>query len=184
MLTIKNKFMWVGSLILVSIIGILLFDHHLVKKTEGFNQVQNSLSEIRGDMLMLRRNEKDFLARLDLKYEQKFSDNLAILLTDTDKLHEATTDIGLDAEPIKDMRSAFIRYSEIFTKLITTQKVIGLNPKDGYYGALRDAVHQAEKEINALGDQQLRADMLQLRRNEKDFMLRLDAKYVGKFTKS
>lgn len=176
--------MWVGSLILVSIIGILLFDHHLVKKTEGFNQVQNSLSEIRGDMLMLRRNEKDFLARLDLKYEQKFSDNLAILLTDTDKLHEATTDIGLDAEPIKDMRSAFIRYSEIFTKLITTQKVIGLNPKDGYYGALRDAVHQAEKEINALGDQQLRADMLQLRRNEKDFMLRLDAKYVGKFTKS
>jgi len=184
MLTIKNKF-YVGRIAYFSVhYWLLLFDHHLANKTEGFNQVQNSLSEIRGDMLMLRRNEKDFLARLDLKYEQKFSDNLAILLANTDKLHEATTDVGLDAEPIKDMQSAFIRYGEIFTTLITTQKAIGLNPKDGYYGALRGAVHQAEKEIGALGDQQLRADMLQLRRNEKDFMLRLDAKYVDKFTKS
>jgi methyl-accepting chemotaxis protein len=184
MLTIKNKFILVGSLILVSIVGILLFDHHLVKQTEGFSQVQNNLSEIRGDMLMLRRNEKDFLARIDLKYEQQFADNLATLLTNTDKLHKASIEAGLDAESIKEMRSAFTDYGEIFTQLIAIQQTIGLNPKEGYYGALRGAVHQAEAAITALDDQQLRADMLQLRRNEKDFMLRADKKYIDKFTKS
>ncbi|MFT7388795.1 MAG: methyl-accepting chemotaxis protein [Candidatus Endobugula sp.] len=184
MLTIKNKFMLVGSLILVLMIGISLFNHHLAKKLEGYNQVQHSLSEIRGDMLMLRRNEKDFLARLDPKYEGQFSDNLAVLLTETDKLRKAAASAGLDAKPIKEMQTAFIQYGDIFTKLITIQKNIGFNPKDGYYGTLRSAVHHAEEIIKAVDDQQLRADVLQLRRNEKDFMLRSNTKYIDKFTKS
>ena len=184
MLTIKNKFILVGSLILVSVVGILLLDHYLAKKSEEFSKVALDLSSIRGDMLMLRRNEKDFLARLDIKYEQQFSDNLQHLLEDTDVLYEDALEAGLHAEPIQQMRDAFINYGSLFTKLVDTQKTIGINPKDGYYGVLRGAAHKAEENIKAVNDQQLRADMLQLRRNEKDFMLRLDEKYIGKFNKN
>jgi methyl-accepting chemotaxis protein len=184
MLTIKNKFILVGSLILVLMISISLLNHHFAKKLKGYNQVQQSLSEVRGHMLMLRRNEKDFLARLDPKYEGQFSDNLAILLTDVDKLYKAVSGAGLDAKSITEMQAVFIQYGDTFTKLIAIQKNIGLNPKDGYYGTLRSAVHQAEEAIKSVEDQQLRADMLQLRRNEKDFMLRLDVKYIDRFTKN
>jgi len=58
-----------------------------------------------------------------------------------------------------------------------------LNPKDGLYGALRKAVHNAESGIKELKDDQLMADMLMLRRREKDFMLRSDMKYLAKFDK-
>lgn len=96
MLTSRNKFIVVGSLILICVVGILLFDHHLAKKADAFSRVTQNLSEIRGDMLMLRRNEKDFLVRLDTKYEQQFSDNLTQLLKNTDELHTAVKVVGLD----------------------------------------------------------------------------------------
>jgi methyl-accepting chemotaxis protein len=184
MLTIKYKFILAGSLIIVSVISILLLDHHLAKKSEEFSKVALGLSSIRGDMLMLRRNEKDFLVRLDTKYNQQFSDNLEHLLANTDVLYKDALEAGLHAEPIQQMRDAFIEYGGLFAKLVSIQKTIGTNPKDGYYGDLRNAVHKAEENINALNDQQLRADMLQLRRNEKDFMLRLNEKYIGKFNKN
>jgi methyl-accepting chemotaxis protein len=63
------------------------------------------------------------------------------------------------------------------------QKAIGMHPKDGFYGQLRDAVHAIEEIVKAQQDYQLLSITLMLRRREKDFMLRLDAKYVDKFDK-
>ena len=56
---------------------------------------------------------------------------------------------------------------------------IGLTPKDGLYGRLRTSVHNIESLLAEQQDYQLLSEMLQLRRNEKDFMLRLDPKYVS-----
>jgi methyl-accepting chemotaxis protein len=184
MFTIRKKFIVVGVLIFVSVVGILLVNNYLIKKTQVFSNLENSLSTIRGDMLMLRRNEKDFLARLDLKYEQQFADNFEKLLVTTNKLEQAVLNAGLDIGPVVQMRESFTLYDQKFLEIIAIQKTIGVNPKDGYYGALRQAVHGAEKNIKELNDQQLRADMLQLRRNEKDFMLRSDEKYIDRFNKN
>lgn len=69
----------------------------------------------------------------------------------------------------------------IFKPLLSYKKTIGLHPKDALYGELRGAVHQVETLLKEKENYQLLATMLQLRRAEKDFMLRLDPKYLGRF---
>lgn len=75
------------------------------------------------------------------------------------------------------------RYVSVFLRLVEEQKRIGLTPTDGLYGSLRVAVHDAEKNIKELKDYKLFKDMLMLRRHEKDFMLRINEKYLKKFNK-
>jgi len=184
MLTIKNKFIFAGIVACLSMFGMLALGQYTTHKLKVFDAVSFEVSQVESGMLMQRRNEKDFLARNDLKYKKKFEKNFAILDKRVNSLEEAVDSAGLDTTQISTLEKTFVNYKNSFLKLTAIQQKIGLHSKDGLYGSLRNAVHQAETEIKALDDHQLRADMLQLRRNEKDFMLRLNLKYLAKFNKN
>ncbi len=154
------------------------------KELKVFGNVRLDISEIKYGMLMLRRNEKDFLARKDIKYKVKFEKNISVLQNQVGALTAALSEAGLEKGPAEILSTTLSRFDDSFNSVVSLQQKIGLNPKDGLYGSLRKAVHQAESEIKTLGDQRLRADMLQLRRNEKDFMLRQNLKYLDKFKKN
>ena len=184
MLTIKNKFILAAIVACLSMFGMLALGQYATHKLKVFDAVSFEVSQVESGMLMQRRNEKDFLARNDLKYKKKFEKNFTILDKRVKSLQEAVVSAGLDTTQISTLKKEFANYKNRFLDLIAIQQKIGLHSKDGLYGSLRNAVHQAETEIKALGDHQLRADMLQLRRNEKDFMLRLNIKYLTKFNKN
>lgn len=145
--------------------------HHLLLQTE------NLLT----DVLMLRRNEKDFLARHDLKYLDQFNDNANTLLTHSESVQTTLNDMDILKSEITSFIAAVKDYQQKFNQLVQEQQRIGLHPKDGFYGELRNAVHQIETDLKNHNNNDLLADMLQLRRNEKDFMLRRDAKYIDRF---
>ena len=182
--TIKNKFILAGSVVCLSVFGVLALEQYKTHKLQMFNAMSYGVSQVGSGMLMQRRNEKDFLARKDLKYKEKFEKNFAVLEKRVTFLEDAVASAGLDAAQVGKLKKVFVSYKSRFLDLIAIQEKIGLHSKDGLYGLLRQAVHLAEADIKVLGDDQLRADMLQLRRNEKDFMLRLDLKYLTKFTKN
>jgi len=142
--------------------------------------VKADIAQIETSMLMLRRHEKDFLARNDLKYSKKFNDNHQHLQHSLTEFSNDSQSAGLSNQRVKQFNPLLAEYAAVFNRLVNTQKEIGLHPNDGLYGGLRTAVHGVESTIKALNDHQLYADMLTLRRNEKDFMLRLDNKYTKK----
>ncbi len=183
-LSIKHKFILVGILSFVSMLGILGMGQYTATKLKTFGDVDHAISRVESGMLMLRRNEKDFLARKDLKYAEKFQKNYTLMQQQTRQLALALKNAHLDSRPADTLEKTFADYRRSFGEIINLQKKIGLNPKHGLYGSLRNAVHGAESEIKDLEDQRLRADMLQLRRNEKDFMLRNNMKYLKKFNKN
>lgn len=182
--TIKNKFILAGTVVCLSVFGVLALEQYKTYKLQMFNAISYGVSQVSNGMLMQRRNEKDFLARKDLKYKEEFEKNFAILEKRVAFLEDAVASAGLDSAQIGALKKALVSYKSHFLDLVAIQEKIGLHSKDGLYGSLRQAVHLAEADIKKLGDEQLRADMLQLRRNEKDFMLRLDLKYLTKFTKN
>jgi len=184
MFTIKNKFILAGIVACISMFGMLALGQYATHKLKVFDAVKFEVSQVESGMLMQRRNEKDFLARNDLKYKKKFEKNFAILEKRVRSLKEAMVSAGLGTTKISTLEKTFVNYRNSFLDLIAIQKKIGLHAKDGLYGSLRNAVHQAETEIKELSGHKLRADMLQLRRNEKDFMLRLNMKYFAKFNKN
>jgi methyl-accepting chemotaxis protein len=181
---LKQKFILVGVLVLISMLIIMWLGHYKLDKVSVFSDVELHITEVEKNMLQLRRDEKDFLARNNLKYQEKFTSNFEVLEKSTLLLSNAVIKAGLDSEKVTLLNDSFFVYQQKFSELVNIQQVIGLHSKDGLYGSLREAVHAAEKKIKEHGLQQLRADMLQLRRNEKDFMLRLDLKYLDKFNKN
>jgi len=183
-ITIKNKFILAGVLALVSMLSILGLGQYTSMKLKVFGDVSHSISEVKSGMLMLRLNEKNFLARKDLKYQGKFEKNYETLQTKVETLTFTLNEAKLETGPAKLLSETLENYSVSFHDIANLQKIIGLTPKDGLYGSLRKAVHGVETEIKTLDDQRLRADMLQLRRNEKDFMLRNNLKYLEKFNKN
>lgn len=178
MLTIKHKFLLAGSLTFVSMLSVLLLSHYSQSKIQKFSAVSLSISNVETSMLTLRRNEKDFLARNDLAYKDDYESNFNSLIKSVTLLEESEINAGLNTATAGKMKEKFTAYKQSFLTLVSTQQEIGLHSQDGLYGSLREAVHQIEGELEPLNDQNLRASMLQLRRDEKDFMLRSDIKYL------
>ena len=180
--TIKQKLLAMSFVALFGVIAMVLMKVSFNGQLATMKATLATVLEINNKMLELRRNEKDFLARNDTKYVKTFENNHQQLLAMTQSLGELIEEIDF---PGKDSTSqlniVFRNYLKSFQAIETIKLELGLTPKTGLYGSLREAVHQAEEIVKAQNNNDLLADILMLRRREKDFMLRLDTKYIDKF---
>lgn len=133
------------------------------------------------DVLLLRKHEKDFLARKDTAYNEKFQKTVEHLQANINDLTESLEREGLDTPQAEVLSSLVVKYNKIFQQLVALKIEIGLDPVSGLYGSLRRAVHGIETLAKEADEYEILYHMLMLRRNEKDFMLRRNTKYMGKF---
>jgi len=82
---------------------------------------------------------------------------------------------------VNAMEDAAQKATEVFTQTFNLQEEVGLTQDQGLMGTLRTAVHAVEEMVSQFDNQRLLVDILQLRRNEKDFLLRKDKKYFDQF---
>ncbi|MDH5183659.1 MAG: methyl-accepting chemotaxis protein [Gammaproteobacteria bacterium] len=180
-LTIKQKLY--GMVVFTVLAFAALFGRqiYVLSETRTMEEARLLDSEINAGMLTLRRNEKDFLARTDLKYLDKFNKNFVLLTEKLTSLKAFSSKYGVVGEEVARLERVLNDYAVSFKQLVAVQQTIGLSPKDGLRGNLRNAVHEAEGILKELSLDTLTKDMLMLRRREKDFMLRTDIKYLEKF---
>ncbi|GAA5215279.1 methyl-accepting chemotaxis protein [Corallincola platygyrae] len=170
----------------ISVLGALLLalgGVWAIGKVQQLERALVAVEELNSSMLTLRRHEKDFLARKLEKYEGKFVAEVNDFRALNTELYGLIDDDTLHAEETQ-LASIIDEYEKLFIALVAQQRVMGFDHKSGLNGELRAAVHSAEKLLFAQKSYELAADMLQLRRNEKDFMLRSDAKYLDKFAQN
>jgi methyl-accepting chemotaxis protein len=122
-------------------------------------------------MLQCRRNEKDFLLRLDRKYLSTFEANLARVNEQAAAVVPLAKAIGEPdlAAQARSVESAAAEYRAAFLELVAAWEWRGLTPDTGLQGAFRDVVHAAEAAFERHQVQDLYIDMLFMRRWEKDF---------------
>lgn len=183
-MTIKTKFGLLALFAVVISIVLTLLWQNTTNKIDVYKNVEINLAKTQRDMLLLRRHEKDFLMRLDLKYRDKFNKDYEKLIAQTERLLVSVNKANIDNKQVSVIDDNFKVYQQTFSTMVKKQQEIGLHSKDGLYGALRESVHSVEKILADHNDYELLTLMLQLRRNEKDFMLRLDTKYVDKLNKN
>lgn len=179
-MTIKQKLIANTAILIIAMIimlGLLTFSSSSLQTDV---EVARKIGNIEAEVLQLRRNEKDFLARKDPKYLDKFNKVYGLLVSNVNYIDDYFDSIDLSVPEVARLKGILKEYQGLFSQVVEAQKEIGLHPKDALYGELRSAVHGVE---SLLGDKdyQLLSNMLQLRRNEKDFMLRLDDKYFDKW---
>lgn len=181
-ISIKTKLISICLITLIGMMSITAIEYSFEKSQDRLTASLISIEHLNAGMLTLRKNEKDFLARKDEKYVQQFSQNLESLNADIQELKSLNASLHFDQNnELEGLEKIFASYNKTFLAIAVMQKEIGLTPKTGLYGALRSSVHKAEETIKQLEDYELLAEMLMLRRREKDFMLRFDTKYIDKF---
>lgn len=171
-----------GSALLFILLGFFFF--YSIENIGKLENLKYEVKSIESNVLMLRRNEKDFLARDDLKYQTKYNENFEKLIKNVQRVVAGFESEEVNQSKVKDLENILNIYSQNFNKIVSAQQKIGLNPKDGLYGSLRDSVHNLEDLLKKNKNYKLQSDMLMLRRAEKNFMLRSDLKYLEKFNKS
>lgn len=157
--------------------------YYLQTSREKLYRAEKILTAIDISILTLRRNEKDFLARKDLKYQEGFMSQATVLLTQIADLIQMLRYEHVRTSQAEQLETAVNQYVTKFQQIVTQQEEIGLHEKDGLYGSLRDASRQLETELAKATEVELTADILMLRRYEKDFMLRRNITYIESFKK-
>ena len=175
---ISQRLNFLVILSVVIILTVLGLGQYSVNRSSYINNQTLVVEKLHTSLLELRRHEKDFCLRLDMKYiglhEQEFTQSMALIAAFDQDITGSTG----------HLKEAFANYQRSFSSYAKEQKTIGLSPEDQLYGSLRSAVHLIETSLKQVKQYELMTEMLILRRHEKDFMLRTDLKYLESFDKS
>jgi methyl-accepting chemotaxis protein len=127
-----------------------------------------------------RRIEKEFLMTTNAASLDEFEAIATETTANIDKAAKLYTDEAM-AKKIKALDTEFTEYLSDFNTTVALVKEVGLTVDEGLMGAMRKAASAAEKAVVAQGNRALEADILQVRRQEKDFISRLTPQYVDEF---
>ena len=176
-MTIKQKLLlnianFIGALVIM--LGILLY---ALYKMSLEVDITRNLAAVESEVSQLEHHQKNFLTLKDETHAAEFFKSIKKTQSYLSALKDGVDSFGADTSSINAINQKLKDYEALFNGVVEQQKLIGLHPKDGLYGSLRGSVHAVEEMLGS-SDYELLSGMLQLRRNEKDFMLRLDDKYV------
>lgn len=159
-------------------LGLLLFQS---SQLNVLSELRLEVENLKPAVLQLRRDEKDFLLRSDIEYQQKFNNSSAELNNKVKMLTQGLAQQSIDTTALKSFSDFTKTYQQLFNQLVQLSVEVGLDPESGLYGEFRSKAHALGQAFKDISDWQLTAQLLQLRRDEKDFMLRKDLKYLTAF---
>ncbi|KLN61852.1 hypothetical protein WH96_06085 [Kiloniella spongiae] len=137
------------------------------------------VSSVKYEFLNARRREKDFLIRLNEKYIGQHAEVITKASSELTQLRNLLTEP--DVLTAIDMTQDGIKKYQTQFDLVTNEWIkMGLSEEEGLRGKLRSSVHNVESKLKEFKNDRLLVTMLMMRRHEKDFLLRLQDKYIGR----
>ena len=180
----KSKLTGLAISVITIILAISLLLTHLLKREKVLLKTEALNTAVYLDMLTLRRHEKDFIMRKNIKYRDAFKQRMMKLNNDAGELILLVNELEFDITNINGLNKIFESYANRFYDVTILLGSIGFDENSGLHGELRSSIHKIEKTVISIDDSILLSNILMLRRNEKDFMSRLDLKYQSAFDKN
>lgn len=178
---IRHKLLLSAAVSILSIVAMFGLQRYSSGVQQGLAQAAQTVIELEKEVSSLRIAEKDFFASLDMDDLTQHQATYRNMKLEIDSLGEQFVVYGIPVRALDSFVNSMQNYQESFAKVVSLKQQIGLTPKSGLYGVLRQTVHDVEALVQRFDQPKLMILMLQLRRNEKDFMLRRDLGYVAKF---
>jgi len=179
----------IGFLVVLGVVGLLVLGsiswwgsdqvEDAISAEENFASIEISVLEANNGALLLRRREKDFLLRKDLKYREGYIQDHAQTIEQLNTL-QTIPEAASMSENINAIIAKLNEHKTQFLKVVDMTNQMGLNEKEGLQGSLRNAVRDVETKLKEFNLDALTVKMLMMRRHEKDFMLRGADKYLGR----
>ncbi|SEG82438.1 methyl-accepting chemotaxis protein [Marinobacterium lutimaris] len=177
-MTIKSKLILLVGLLVTSLAVMTAIQYISTQLHDELTEVREDVDHITIDKLKLLNTEKDFVSRGKLELIETFGNLQTSLFEDLAALRQHMEHVDIDTRHLAALVSGLESYSAHFAEVVTLKKQIGLGEAEGLQGELRSAIHDVETRLASLGEQALRIEMLELRRTEKDFLIRRDTQYL------
>lgn len=182
----------IGIITVVALVGFLTIggvlyvtlneSNRLTEEKQRVDTGHDITKSIGYEFLNARRREKDFLIRLDKKYvaaHEKVSTTIKNNVKNLRPYHDEAEVLAL----LDGIKTGYQTYNTQFNNVVADWETLGLTEKSGLRGKLRAAVHDVETKLKDAKIPELTVLMLMMRRHEKDFLMRIDKKYVGRMVK-
>ncbi|HYI90966.1 MAG TPA: HAMP domain-containing protein, partial [Beijerinckiaceae bacterium] len=152
---------------------------------DGAAKIERLVLTLDSQLLEARRAEKDYLLRTDERYVTRHAEiaerSTALLGAIEKKL--TSPDDAVMRDLLTGGRTGFGAYLRAFQVVVAAQRKLGHDENSGLQGSLRNSVRDAEAQLAKANEKELTILMLMMRRHEKDFILREDARYLGEMKK-
>jgi len=112
------------AILAIAMIFMLLLLNFTIGSLEGDLGVERGIGDIKSGVLELRRNEKDFIARDDLKYLDKFNKKMGGIIKVIDNLTIAFEKSNQGTNDIDRLRKVLIDYSSRFKTVVEVQNAL------------------------------------------------------------
>jgi methyl-accepting chemotaxis protein len=190
--SIRSKLLLVNVVVgcVLFILGVFTFSSF--NKVRNLNRLSDKLRRIEILTLKLRKNEKDFFLRESanenffIQKQSKYVENLDLTTQDVvaiiDSLNqESIISESGQSQELTELKDLFEQYNQKFKEI--QESVLNRGYKEfGVSGELRSAVASVSGLCeNAQNSTLIHLHLLQLRKHEKDYMLRRDIAYAEQF---
>lgn len=143
--------------------------------------IQDAVYQIRYNFLNARRNEKDFLLRLDDASIKKHADTSSRIAELIDKLKLLSAADAAHQQEIESIESGYAKYRGQFDAVVKYWRSIGLTANSGLQGDFYEAANDISEAVQSINDPKLVASFLRMRQSEKNYLISLDYKYIKQF---
>ncbi len=127
-------------------------------------------------------HEKEYVAQKKAHVLEVYAKEVEELQNIVENLKTKSNDQE-EISKLETLGASVTKFDNLFSKAVKEIAILGLDEKQGLQGSLRKAVHGIEETLKHENIQTLTITMLMMRRHEKDFMLRSNAKYIGRMDK-
>ncbi|MEJ2764045.1 methyl-accepting chemotaxis protein [Photobacterium sp. MCCC 1A19761] len=148
---IKHKLIGLTVLAVTALVAVLGMSQLANKRVMMINDSAAMVAQLEVTLLNLRRNEKDFLMRMDLKYQKKFQDNYQRFQTQLTTLKQDLNSLSIEIPSLASLPGVMNNYQQGMMALIQGYQQLGLTPADGLNGRFLAA---SEQLIHAASEQQ------------------------------
>ncbi len=160
----------------------LVGDTRIGAATDIYNQY-TKMSElaamIDSNALQMRRREKDFILRHDMKYAEKYHAAAEEVVAAMEGIEGLAVAADI-AAGIHTTEGKIEEHVAAFERLVALNETLGFDEESGLQLSLRKAVHEVESKLEELNLDILTVKMLMMRRHEKDFIMRGEDKYIAR----
>jgi len=168
------------ALLAASVLGIALVLSAYVYgnvNTERTISLESLAVSAQTSLLQARRHEKNFFLRKDAQYVAKARGQIKAAVAAMVEIKALAPADAADCDTAVKLLQA---YDASYARTTDMERAIGLTEKDGLRAAFVTAARQMEKALKGVDDKNVLIALLQLRRQEKNYLIRGTDEYLDK----
>lgn len=111
-----------GAITVLGLLLVLYSSKLLSEEEKTLLQIKSDVQAINEYILKIRKNEKDFLARGDVKYEKLLYEEVNALGSHLDELVVKTKKASIHASELGEIKKTILEYQSVFDEFSAIEK--------------------------------------------------------------